>query len=557
MRRTWWGVLASGLAATGLAACDAGGRRVQLALDAITTNDLVSHIQVLASDSFEGRGPASPGEQKTIAYLRSEFEKLGLRPGNAGEWFQAVPLVAITADRNMTLSVTGPGGTRSYRYGNDFIAFTRRVVPRSELTNSELVFAGYGVVAPEYGWNDYEGLDVRGKTVIVLVNDPGFATGDTTLFRGRTMTYYGRWTYKYEEAARQGAAGVLIVHETEPAAYPWEVVTGSWGGEQFGLVAKDSNRSRAAIEGWLTVETAHAVFRQAGRDYDSLKTLAMQRGFRPVPLGLRASVTVRNRIRTSTSNNVLALLPGAARPDEYVIYMAHWDHLGRDTSLAGDEIYNGALDNASGTAGLLALAKAFASLDPPPGRSIVFLAVTAEEQGLIGSAHYAQNPVYPHDRTAAVINMDGLNHIGPMRDITVIGYGNSELDDYLAQAARTQNRVLKPDAEPEKGFYYRSDHFNFAKAGVPALYTDAGVDHVERGEAYAREQRDEYTAKRYHKPADEYDPSWDLRGAIDDLRLLFLVGYRIANESTFPNWRPGTEFRAIRDSMMAGRGGAP
>jgi Zn-dependent M28 family amino/carboxypeptidase len=557
MRLKRLGVLASGLAATSVAACDVGGRRVQLALDAMTTRDLEAHIQVLASDSFEGRGPASPGERKTIAYLSSEFEKLGLRPGNAGEWVQPVPLVAITADRNMTLSVTGPGAVRTHRYGADFIAFTRRVVPQSSLANSEVVFAGYGVVAPEYGWNDYEGLDARGKTVIVLVNDPGFATGDTTLFRGRSMTYYGRWTYKYEEAARQGAAGAFIVHETEPAAYPWDVVTGSWSGEQFGLVARDSNMSRAAVEGWLTVEAARAVFRQAGQDYDSLKARAMRRGFRPVPLGLRASVTVRNRIRSSTSNNLLALLPGAERPGEYVIYMAHWDHLGRDTSLEGDEIYNGALDNASGTAGLLVLAKAFASLDPPPRRSIVFLAVTAEEQGLIGSAHYAQNPVYPLDRTAAVINMDGLNHIGPTRDITVIGYGNSALDDYLAQAAQTQGRVLKPDAEPEKGFYYRSDHFNFAKAGVPALYTDAGVDHVERGEAYAREQRDKYTAERYHKPSDEYDPSRDLRGAIDDLRLLFLVGYRIANESAFPNWRPGTEFRAIRDSMMAGRSRAP
>jgi Zn-dependent M28 family amino/carboxypeptidase len=537
MRRKRLGVLASGLAATSVAACDVGGRRVQLALDAMTTQDLQAHIQVLASDSFEGRGPASPGEQKTIAYLSSAFEKLGLRPGNAGEWVQPVPLVAITADRNMTLAVTGPGGVRTHRYGADFIAFTRRVVPQSSLANSEVVFAGYGVVAPEYGWNDYEGLDARGKTVIVLVNDPGFATGDTALFRGRSMTYYGRWTYKYEEAARQGAAGVFIVHETEPAAYPWDVVTGSWSGEQFGLVARDSNMSRAAVEGWLTVEAARAVFRQAGQDYDSLKARAMRRGFRPVPLGLRASVTVRNRIRSSTSHNLLALLPGA--------------------SLEGDEIYNGALDNASGTAGLLVLAKAFASLDPPPRRSIVFLAVTAEEQGLIGSAHYAQNPIYPLDRTAAVINMDGLNHIGPTRDITVIGYGNSALDDYLAQAAQTQGRVLKPDAEPEKGFYYRSDHFNFAKAGVPALYTDAGVDHVERGEAYARSQRDKYTAERYHKPSDEYDPSWDLRGAIDDLRLLFLVGYRIANESTFPNWRPGSEFRAIRDSMMAGRGRAP
>jgi Zn-dependent M28 family amino/carboxypeptidase len=417
-----------------------------------------------------------------------------------------------------------------------------------------MVFVGYGPVAPEYGWNDYAGIDVKGKTVVILVNDPGFATGDESLFTGRAMTYYGRWTYKFEEAARQGAAGAFIVHETEPAAYPWEVVEGSWKGEQFSLVPEDNNMSRAAIEGWTTVETARGIFAQAGLSYDSLKTRANLRGFRAVPLGLTASISVRSAIRHSTSNNVLAVVRGSERPDEYMVYLAHWDHLGRDTTLKGDQIYNGALDNASGTAGLLELAEAFARLDPAPRRSVLFLAVTAEEQGLIGSAHYAENPIYPLDQTVAVINMDGLNPIGPMRDVTIIGYGNSELDDYLAEAARTQSRVIQPDAEPEKGFYYRSDHFNFAKVGVPALYPDAGVDHVERGEAYAREQRDKYTTERYHKPSDEYDPSWDLRGAIDDLRLFFLVGYRIVNEETYPNWRPGTEFRATRDSMM-GHGG--
>ncbi|HEX9580104.1 MAG TPA: M28 family peptidase [Gemmatimonadales bacterium] len=538
------------LAIGALSGCAMGDRRATAAMDTMIAEDLVRHIQVLAADSLEGRGPSSPGEQKTTAYLQAEFEKLGLRPGNGASWFQEVPLVAMTTDKNTTLTVRGRGAATAYRYADDFVAFTKRVVPRSEIRNSELVFAGYGVVAPEYGWNDYAGLDARGKTVVVLVNDPGNEGTDTSLFKGRTMTYYGRWTYKYEEAARQGAAGVLIVHETVPAAYPWEVVTGSWGSEQFGLVASDNNMSRAAIEGWTTVETARRIFSQAGMSYDSLKARANVRGFLPVSLGLTASIAVQSAIRHSTSNNVLAVLPGAQRPDEYMVYMAHWDHLGRDPTLTGDQIYNGALDNASGTAGLLELAQAFASLDPPPARSILFLAVTAEEQGLIGSAHYAQNPVYPLDQTVAVINMDGINQIGPMRDITIIGYGNSELDDFLAEAARAQSRVIKPDAEPEKGFYYRSDHFNFAKVGVPALYTDAGVDHTERGEAYAREQRDKYTAERYHKPSDEYDGSWDLRGAIDDLRLLFQVGYRIAGETTYPNWRPGTEFRAIRDAMM-------
>ncbi|MFQ6046891.1 MAG: M28 family metallopeptidase, partial [Gemmatimonadales bacterium] len=521
------------------------------ALGTITSTDLAAHIQILASDSFEGRAPSSPGEEKTINYLKRVFEEYRLRPGNGDTFFQEVPLVSITASPNATLSVSGGGVTNRYRYGTDFMAWTLRVVERSELSNSEMVFVGYGVVAPEYDWNDYEGSEVTGKTVVMLVNDPGFATEDTALFNGRAMTYYGRWTYKFEEAARQGAAGALIVHETEPAAYPWDVVASSWSGPQFGLVSADDNMSRAAVEGWITVETAREIFAQAGRDYDELKEQAAQRGFRAAPLELTASLSLRNSIERSTSNNVLAVLPGTDRADEYVVYMAHWDHFGRDTTLEGDQIYNGALDNATGTAGLIELAQAFASLEQRPRRSLLFLAVAAEEQGLLGSLHYATNPVYPLEKTVAAINMDGLNILGPMRDITVVGYGNSELDDYLADAAGTQDRVLRPDPEPEKGFYYRSDHFSFAKQGVPALYADAGIDHVIHGEEWTLAQRDEYTNKNYHKPSDEYDPSWDLSGAVDDLRLLFRVGYRLANESYFPNWSEGTEFRALRDSMMA------
>lgn len=518
----------------------------------ITASALAGHIQVLASDSFEGRGPSSPGEEKTVAYLQNAFQQLGLRPGNGDSYFQDVPLVSLTADRAMTLTVRGRGRATpiTFRFPEDFVAFTNRVQERVGVTNSELVFVGYGVVAPEVGWNDYQGVDVRGKTVVILVNDPDFATGDTTLFKGRAMTYYGRWTYKYEEAARQGAAGALVVHETEPAGYPWEVVTGSWSGARFGLEAPDNNMSRTAVEGWITRETAQRIFAEAGVSYDSLKTLAAQRGFRPVSLPLAATTQLRNTIRRSRSKNVIAVLPGTSRPDEYVIYLAHWDHLGRNPALQGDQIFNGAVDNATGTAGLLELAAAFAATTPPPARSVAFLAVTAEEQGLLGSAYYAQNPVFPLAQTVAAINMDGLNVDGRMRDITVIGYGNSELDDYLAQAARGQRRVLRPDPEPEKGFYYRSDHFELAKVGVPALYADAGIDHVERGEAYALEQRDRYTTERYHKPADEFDPAWDLTGAVDDLQLLFQVGYRLANETRFPNWRDGTEFKATRDAMM-------
>ncbi len=535
-----------------LGACG-GDRALDAATDTITVDDLTSDIQVLASDEFEGRGPSSPGEEKTINYLKTEFEKLGLQPGNGDSYFQEVPLVSITADPNTSLLVQGGGGAHRFGYGDEIMVWTKRVVGRAAITNSDMVFVGYGIVAPEYDWDDYEGLDVRGKTVVILVNDPGYATQDETLFNGNAMTYYGRWTYKFEEAARQGAAGALIVHETEPAAYPWGTVQGSWSGPQFGLVADDNNMSRVAVEGWLSRETATTIFDQAGFSFDSLKTLAVQRGFKSVPLNLRASLSLRNSIQQSTSNNVVAVLPGSERPDEYFVYMGHWDHFGTDPSLEGDHIYNGALDNATGTAALLELAEAFTSLEQTPARSVVFLAVTAEEQGLLGSAYYGANPIFPPEKTVAALNIDGLNILGPMNDVTIVGYGNSELDDYLTEAAADQGRVVIPDPEPEAGYYYRSDHFNFAKVGIPALYPSEGTDHVEHGKDWSQEKRDEYRAQHYHKPSDEYRSDWDLTGAIDDIRLYFAVGYRIANESTFPNWRDGTEFKAKRDSMMAGR----
>ena len=541
-----------GVALLALGAC--GGDRYMDAAEAtITVDDLTSDIKVLASDEFGGRGPSSPGEEKTINYLKTEFEKLGLQPGNGDSYFQEVPLVSITADPNTSLLVQGGGGAHRFSYGDDIMVWTKRVVGRAAITNSDMVFVGYGIVAPENDWNDYDGLDVRGKTVVILVNDPGYATQDDSLFNGNAMTYYGRWTYKFEEAARQGAAGALIVHETEPAAYPWGTVRGSWSGPQFGLVADDNNMSRVAVEGWMTLETANTIFEQAGVNFDSLKTLAANRGFKAVPLGLRASLALRNSIQQSTSHNVVALLPGSERADEYFVYMAHWDHFGTDSTLEGDQIYNGALDNATGTAALLELAEAFTSLERTPGRSIVFLAVTAEEQGLLGSAYYAAHPIFPPEKTVAALNMDALNVLGPMKDVTIVGYGNSELDDYLAEAAADQHRVVIPDPDPEAGYYYRSDHFNFAKIGIPALYPSEGTDHVEYGKEWSQEKRDEYRALNYHKPSDEYSSDWDLRGAIDDIRLYFAVGYRIANESTFPNWREGTEFKAKRDSMMAGQ----
>ena len=521
------------------------------ALQSIQGEDLLAAVKTLSSDEFEGRGPSSPGEEKTINYLQDEFIRMGLKPGNGETFVQEVPLVALTADPSVSLKIDGGSGMSSYRYGPEFMAWSKRVAGKNELDGSDMVFVGYGAVAPEYGWDDYAGVDVKGKTVVILVNDPGFATKDESLFNGNAMTYYGRWTYKFEEAARQGAAGAFIVHETEPAAYPWEVVEGSWRGEQFSLVPEDNNMSRAAIEGWFTVDTARSIFKQAGLNYDTLRDQASKRGFEPVPMKVKASASLKNSIRRSTSSNVLALLSGTERPDEYVIYMAHWDHLGRDATLEGDQIYNGAFDNATGIANLLELAEAFVSLEQGPARSVVFFATTAEEQGLLGSAYYAEHPIYPAQKTVAAINMDGANIWGSMRDITVVGYGMSELDDYLKEAAATQERVVRPDPEPEKGFYYRSDHFELAKKGIPALYTDSGIDHVEHGEEWGMAQRDAYTSERYHKPNDEFDPNWDMAGAVDDVRLFFRVGYRLAGENSFPNWREGTEFKAVRDATMA------
>jgi len=538
-------VLAALLVVTAACASDA---ELEAALDTITAEDLLSDVLTLSSDEFGGRAPASPGEEKTINFLRAEFEKLGLEPGNGDSFFQEVPLVQITADPDAALVVRGKGARNSFAYGGDYMAWTKRVVRRASIDNSEVVFVGYGIVAPEYDWDDYKGLDVAGKTVVVLVNDPGFATQDAELFNGNAMTYYGRWTYKYEEAARQGAAGAFIVHETEPAAYPWAVVEGSWSGPQFGLVSDDDNMSRVAVEGWWTVETARHVFAQGGADYDSLKVLATRRDFAAVPLGVAASLALENEILHSSSHNVAAVLPGTDRADEYFVFMAH-----TDPTLEGDQIFNGALDNATGTAALIELAEAFVSLETRPLRSIMFLAVTAEEFGLLGSAHYAENPPHALDKTVAALNIDGLNILGRMNDISIIGYGNSELDTYLENAAAGQGRTVRSDPEPEAGYYYRSDHFNFAKVGVPALYPGSGLDHVDHGEAWTQEMRDEYTAQHYHKPSDEYRPDWDLSGAIDDVRLFFEVGYRIANESTFPSWRDGTEFKAVRDAMIGGR----
>lgn len=519
---------------------------------AITAEGLARHIEVLASDEFGGRGPASPGEEKTIAYIKAEFERLGLQPANGESYYQEVPLVSITADPDTAIKITGADGDLTLAYSDDMMIWTTRVVDAVAVEDSEMVFVGYGIVAPEYGWNDYDAIDVTGKTVVILVNDPGYATQNPELFNGNAMTYYGRWSYKFEEAARQGAAAALIVHETKPAAYPWAVVTGSWSGPQFDLVRADKNMSRVAVEGWLTRKSSEALFARAGLDLDDMKAAALGEDFKAVTLGQNASIAIQNSFRQTVSNNVIALLPGAERPDEYVIYMAHWDHLGTDPGIEGDGIYNGALDNASGTAALLEIAEAFAAGGEAPARSIIFAAVTAEEQGLLGSAHYAENPLFPLDRTVAGINMDGLNNVGRTREITVVGYGMSELDGLLADAAAGQGREVRPEPFPEQGGYYRSDHFNLAKKGVPMLYTRAGVDSVEHGADWGREQAEKYIAERYHKPADQFDETWDLSGGVEDARLYYEVGRGIANGEAWPNWNEGTEFRAIRDAARAG-----
>jgi len=534
-----------------LGGCTTQNGSVEEASISITADDLKKDIEILSSDEFEGRAPASRGEVLTIEHLKIEFQTLGLKPGNGSSYFQEVPMVKITSSPEDGLSIEGNTTTRVARFGDDFVATTMRVVDEVNIEDSELLFAGYGIVAPEYGWDDYSGIEVKGKTVIVLVNDPGFATQDPELFNGRAMTYYGRWTYKYEEAARQGAAGIFIVHETAPAAYGWDVVHNGWTGPQFNLESEDNNMSRCAVEGWITLETAHSIFNQAGLDYNQLKVAASKPGFNPLSLGLQATLSLKNSIEYSLSNNVIALLPGSERPDEVIFFTAHWDHFGIDPSLEGDQIFNGALDNATGTAALIELAEAFLKLGTPPARSIAFMAVTAEEQGLLGSHYYATNPIFPKSKTVAVINMDSLNIYGKMKDITVIGYGQSELDAYVETAAAEQGRSVRPDPTPEKGSFYRSDHLPFAKQGIPSLYTASGIDHVEYGEEWTLAQRESYSAQKYHKPTDEYDPSWDLSGAIDDLRLLFKIGLRLSMESVFPSWREGSEFKAIRDADMA------
>ncbi len=530
---------------------------IRPALDSVTGDDLLRHIKTLASDEFEGRAPGTKGEELTVNYLTEQFKRMGLKPGNPdGSYEQKVPLVGYTPHTSMSFTA---GGKQTQLAADDYLARSPRFTPETRIENSDLVFVGYGVVAPEYGWDDYKGVDVKGKTIVMLINDPAIPDPndpnklDEKMFKGKAMTYYGRWTYKYEIASEKGAAAAIIVHETGPAGYPIAALA-SWRQENFGIRAPkdkmDKTQSRGEVESWITLDSAKRLFKDAGQDFDALKKAALSKDFKPTPLKARANFTITTDLRDVASTNVIAKLEGADAKlkDEYVIYTAHWDHMGRDPKERGDQIFNGALDNASGTAGLLELAEAFTKLNPAPKRSILFLAVTAEEKGLLGAKYYAENPLYPLERTLANINMDGLNQWGRTKDLVVIGYGNSTLDDVLNEAG--QGRVLKPDAEPEKGFFYRSDHFEFAKQGVPALYTDRGTEYIGKPEGYGMQKRDEYTARDYHKVSDEVKPDWDLSGAVEDLRLLFQVGHRVAQGEKWPEWKPGTEFKARREEML-------
>jgi Zn-dependent M28 family amino/carboxypeptidase len=527
-------------------------------LPAIDADRILEHTRTLSSDAFEGRAPGTAGEERTVQYLTEQFKALGLRPGNTdGTYVQDVRLVGLTPSEKQPLTVTNGRETKTFAWKDEVVAWSKHVTDSASIDQSDVVFVGYGVEAPEFEWNDFKDVDVKGKTLIVLVNDPQVpdpsdpSALDAGTFGGRAMTYYGRWTYKYEEAARRGAAGVFIVHETGPAGYPFSVVQGNLG-ERLDLVAEDKNMGRASIEGWLSLDAARALLAMAGHDFDTLKAQAVSREFRPVSLGLSASMGISSRMRTMASRNVVAKLEGSdpAVRDELVVYTAHWDHFGIGDPVDGDAIYNGALDNASGTATVLEIARAFTQIEPKPRRSVLFLMVTAEEQGLLGSAYYAAYPIHPLEKTVAVVNVDGINQWGRTTDVTVIGLGASDLDQYLRDAASEQGRTLRPDPESEKGFYYRSDHFSFAKQGVPALYIDTGIAYEGRDEGFAQRKRDEYTERDYHQPSDEVKPDWDLTGAVDDAQLLMAVGYRVANAARAPEWAPGNEFRATRERML-------
>ena len=551
-------IAAAAMAALVLAGCATRGSREAAPAyqgPPLSLATLTTATQILSSDAFDGRAPTTAGEEKTVAYLAQQFQKAGLQPGNKGSWYQNVPLVETIASPG-ALSITGGTAPLTLAYRTDFVANTYQVQPRVDLRDSEMVFVGYGINAPERGWNDYAGVDVRGKTVVILVNDPDWEDQDLEgTFGGKAMTYYGRWTYKYEEAARQGAAGALIVHQTEPASYGWNVVQSSWTGAQYNMDDPGGHSDQSKVVGWLTQDAARRVFAASGQDLAALTAAAGRPGFKAVPLRTRASISLTNQIKKQASRNVIGVLPGAKRPNEYVIYTAHWDHLGRcDADPSGDDICNGALDNATGTAALIALAEAHAKRGNPD-RSIVFLAVTAEESGLLGSRYYAENPVFPLAQTVGGVNMDVLSLAGDARDFVAVGGAKSELDAYLRRILAAHQLRLEPEPSPQAGSYYRSDHFSLAKKGVPMIYAKLGNDLVNGGRAAGEAFQSAYRTNRYHGPNDEYDPSWDWSGAIRELQIYWQLGRDLATGSAWPNWNANDEFRAVRDQSRAGASG--
>ncbi len=521
--------------------------------NSITEAELNKHTKILSSDEFEGRAPFSAGEEKTINYLKDEFTKLGLKPGNGESFFQEIELVEIISEAPKQMFIRNKNRSLKLSHADEYVAQTRHVTESVEAKNAELVFAGYGIVAPEYNWDDYANLDVKDKFVIVMVNDPGYHTQDSSLFTGNAMTYYGRWRYKYEEAARQGAAGIFVVHEDGAAGYPWSVVRNGWTGAEFHLKTENKNMDRAEIEGWFNLEKTREIFKLAGYNFDDELKKAQSGSYEGIELGLTSSLKIESKLLESKSNNVFALLEGSKRPDEYIFYMGHWDHLGVDSTLQDDMIFNGARDNAVGIASIIEIAEAFTKLKTKPERSIIFFATAVEEHGLLGSEYYARNPIYPLNKTVAAINIDAPNVFGRTNDITLVGYGQSELDNYVKEAAKLQGRIVHADPTPQKGFYYRSDHFSFALAGVPAIYIKTGEDHVSKPDDYMKSMVDLWTEEYYHLPSDQMDADfWDLSGLVEDTKLLFDVGYKLSMNNDFPEWSPASEFRETREKSLSG-----
>ncbi len=552
----WFGALLF-TSASCLFAADELALRLQPALEAITPDGLLAHIKVLASDEYEGRAPGTRGEELSVKYISDQFKQVGLKPGNPdGTYTQEVPLAGIKSDPRMSFIIGDK--TTELKYPDDFVASSAHLQPEIKIDKSDVVFVGYGVVAPEYGWDDYKDVDVRGKTILILIGDPPVPDPkdpsklDDKMFKGKAMTYYGRWTYKYEIAAQKGAAAAIIIHETEPAAYPWQVVRSSWARENFELDNPNKNMDAVSARSWITLDVAKKLFADCRQDFDALKKSAVTKDFRPVALSAKANTEIKQQIRAFKSHNVIGKLEGDDPKfhDEYVIYTAHWDHLGRHPELQGDQIFNGAIDNASGVASVIEFAAAFTKLNPPPKRSVLFMATTAEEAGLLGAKFYAAHPLYPLEKTPADINIDGVNPWGKTHDLEDLTNRNSTLDDLLGEAAARQERVMKPNTEPEKGGFYRVDSFEFAKAGVPVLHLARGIDIIGKPPDYGKQKRDEFVAKHYHQPSDEVDPSWDLSGAVQDVQLLFEVGYQVANGDKFPEWKAGSEFRAKREEML-------